>query len=164
MSKLLLLVLLILAGCRDKGSVEIVGPGKDVEVSVSEMVLVDKNPEESGVHKEFVKQMGCDRVSFGFDKNTLSTQDQKYLTKVATYMMQNADLRVEIQGNCDKRGSDAYNMALGERRANTVAAFLKKMGVAEHRISAISFGSRVLEPGDNEDCYAKNRVAVLVVK
>lgn len=158
----LIALALMLTGCDEDGKVE--RKDNDAEVTVSEMLLVEKAPEESSTHKEFLKKFSVDRVSFGFDRNELSTQDKEYLSKVAEHLMVNVDLRVEVQGNCDKRGSIDYNNALGERRANVVLEFLKSKGVAHNRLNSVSFGSRVLVPGDDEEAYAKNRVAILVIK
>ena len=155
-------LVLFLGGCEQNGYVE--HSPKEAEVSVSEMLLVEKAPEESAVHKDFVKQFSSDRVSFGFDKNELAPAAKEYLTKVAEYLMINIDLRIEVQGNCDKRGSADYNNALGERRANAVAEFLKSKGVVAHRINTVSFGTRVLVSGDDEEAYEKNRVAIIVIK
>lgn len=152
----------MLAGCQEDGNLQ--HAPKEAEVSVSEMLLVEKSPEESSVHKEFLKNFTSDRISFGFDRQDLSSHAQEYLSKVADYLAINLDLRVEVQGNCDKRGSVDYNNALGERRANAVVEFLKKKGVAPHRLSAVSFGSRVIVPGDDEDAYEQNRVSILVIK
>jgi len=163
---LFILLGLFLAGCneqdfaKDDGNVDHKGP----EVSVSEMLLEDKDPSESSLQKSFIKQLQFDRVHFGFDQSVLSKQDEQYLLKVVDYLKVNLDLRVEIEGNCDSRGSKDYNIALGERRANVVANFLKKNGIAEHRINAVSFGSRVLVEGDSEEAYSQNRVAIVVVK
>lgn len=152
----------MLTGCNEDGKIE--RKDNDAEVTVSEMLLVEKAPEESSTHKEFLKKFTVDRISFGFDKNELSAQDKEYLSKVAEHLIVNVDLRVEVQGNCDKRGSVDYNNALGERRANAVVQFLKNKGLAENRLKSVSFGSRALVPGDDEDAHAKNRVAILVIK
>jgi len=158
----LIALALMLTGCNEDGKIE--RKDNDAEVTVSEMLLVEKAPEESSTHKEFLKKFTVDRISFGFDKNELSAQDKEYLSKVAEHLIVNVDLRVEVQGNCDKRGSVDYNNALGERRANAVVQFLKNKGLAENRLKSVSFGSRALVPGDDEDAHAKNRVAILVIK
>lgn len=155
-----ILLALFLVGCGDKGSVDHL----DADVSVSEMLLTDKAPEESAAHKAFVEKFTIDRVSFGFDKYSVSAEAKEYLSKVVEYLKINLDLRVEVQGNCDRRGSAAYNIALGEHRANAVRKFLIANGIPESRVSAVSFGSRILVQGDDEDAYAKNRVGILVIK
>ncbi len=164
MNVLGLICCLLLVACgKEKGNVEF--EAKTSDVSVSEMLMVDKSPEESHSHKEFLKQFdSTDRVTFAFDRQDLSKEDQVFLTKVADYLSVNIDLRIEIQGNCDIRGTSDYNIALGERRAHSVFLFLKSKGVPDHRMTCISFGSRVLIPGDSDEIHGKNRVGIILVK
>lgn len=156
----ILVASLVLISCNQKpGTIE-----HEPAVSVSEMLLTDQAANQSSVHKEFLKKFEVDRVSFGFDQFDVSSENQAYLRKVADHLLVNLDLRIEIEGNCDIRGSKDYNIALGEKRANSVKKFLVSQGVAEHRISTVSFGSRVLMVGDTQEIYAKNRVAIIIVK
>lgn len=161
---IILLICILLAGCgRNKGEVELTEPAK-TEVTVSDMIEVEKSLDESGAQKEFLKQMSVDRVNFGFDKYSVSEEAGEYLKKVAEYLNTNIDIKIEIQGNCDIRGLPAYNISLGENRANAVMKYLQKLGVDAKRMTTVSFGSRVLVEGDNETAYAQNRVAIIVIK
>jgi len=97
-------------------------------------------------------------IHFDFDKYGLRPGDEKILTAHAKWLMNNTQYAVKIEGNCDERGTDEYNMALGQRRADTAKEFLIDMGVSKDRISTVSYGKeRPLDPGHNEKAWAKNR-------
>jgi peptidoglycan-associated lipoprotein len=71
---------------------------------------------------------------------------------------------VRIEGNCDERGSDDYNMALGERRAKAAKDYLVNLGIASDRISTISYGEeKPADPGHDEEAWARNRRAEFVI-
>lgn len=168
MNKILLsALLLVLAGCCGRDHC-----GKKVEkstgdnVSVSEIIEIDDIGSGSlaAANKKFDEALGGDRVNFAFDSSALNHCDKEFLDKVAKYLSENSSLKIEIQGNCDIRGSASYNMALGERRATAAAAYLKSKGVAEDKMTTVSFGARVLFEGDTEEIYAKNRVSIIVIK
>jgi peptidoglycan-associated lipoprotein len=73
-------------------------------------------------------------------------------------------VKVQIEGHCDERGTIEYNLALGERRANSTKKYLISLGISADRISTISYGKeRPLDPGHNEEAWAKNRRAHIVV-
>ena len=99
-------------------------------------------------------------IFFEFDSSTLSAGAQTILKAKAEWMARNAHLNIVIEGHCDNRGTTEYNLALGERRAESVKRYLQDLGVAETRIRTISYGEeRPLDPGNNEDAWAKNRRA-----
>jgi len=99
-------------------------------------------------------------VYFDFDTSTLR-QDQEYvLRQNAEYLLSNPAVRVEVQGHCDERGTDEYNMALGDRRALTIRAYLTAAGIEAERIFTISYGEAAPAiEGETEDVYAQNRRA-----
>ena len=83
------------------------------------------------------------------------------LDKQAGWLVQNPAAMIMISGYCDKRGTDAYNLALGERRANAVKHYLVSKGVDANRINVISYGkTKVLVEGNNEAAWSQNRVAI----
>jgi len=97
-------------------------------------------------------------VYFEFDSSALLPDAQTVLGSKGSYLRANPDITVTIQGNCDERGTDAYNMALGQRRADSAKAFLVNMGIDADRLSTISYGEeRPVDPGHNEAAWAKNR-------
>ena len=80
------------------------------------------------------------------------------LGKAIVGQFSDGEVMVEIQGNCDERGTNEYNLALGERRAKSAQAYLVNLGVNPDRIGTVSFGEeRPLVPGQNEEAWAKNR-------
>jgi outer membrane protein OmpA-like peptidoglycan-associated protein len=102
-------------------------------------------------------------VRFGFDKATLTPEARRALDGFATCVAPGAS-SLQVDGHCDVRGSAAYNMALGERRAAAVARYLERLGVAPGRISTSSFGkSRPLCGERTEACHARNRRVEIMV-
>lgn len=110
------------------------------------------------------KAMGLQTVHFGLNSFTL-TGDGKATAKAnADILKANAGVKVQIEGHCDQRGGIQYNIALGEKRANAVKKFMQDQGIADERITTISFGKeRPLDPGMSEDAYSKNRRANFVI-
>ncbi|MFH1625296.1 MAG: peptidoglycan-associated lipoprotein Pal, partial [Pseudomonadota bacterium] len=99
-------------------------------------------------------------IHFDFDKFFLTPEATEILAKKASWLLDNSDVKIEIEGHCDERGANEYNMALGERRSNSAMQYLVTAGVKSDRISTISYGEeRPLDPGHNEEAWAKNRRA-----
>ena len=97
-------------------------------------------------------------VYFQFDSSRISSSESPKLDEIASYLMSNSGTGVVIEGNCDSRGSDEYNRALGERRALAAKEYLTGRGVAESRIRTISYGEeRPAVQGEDEAARAKNR-------
>ena len=119
---------------------------------------------EETLLEKFQKQGALLPIHFDFDKYSLKPDSVKKLDRSAEVLAQNPAVTVRIEGNCDERGTNEYNLALGERRANNTKKYLISLGIASDRISAISYGKESpLDPGRNEDAWAKNRRAHIVV-
>jgi peptidoglycan-associated lipoprotein len=104
-------------------------------------------------------------VHFDFDKAVLREDGKKLCQGVAAYAKAHPRATILIEGHCDERGTAEYNMALGERRATVVMNYLVSLGVPRSALSTVSFGKeRPLDPGHNEEAWAKNRRAHFVVK
>jgi len=104
-------------------------------------------------------------VHFDFDKSSIRDDAKQSLSAVAAYLKNNRNARVQIEGHCDERGTSEYNMALGDRRAESVRKYLASLGVQTGVLSTVSYGKeKPLDPGHNEDAWAKNRRAHFVVK
>ena len=100
----------------------------------------------------------ADMIHFDFDKADVRTSDQGILDRKAAILGPNTAVRVRIAGHCDERGSDEYNLALGNRRAAAAKRYLTGKGVDEGRLDVVSYGKeRPLDPGHTEDAWAKNR-------
>lgn len=105
-----------------------------------------------------------DRVLFTTARNTLTPEAQSILGKQAGWLHSNS-VTVQIAGNCDERGTEAYNIALGQRRANAARDYLVAKGVASSRITTISYGKdRPVALGSNEAAWAQNRNAITSVR
>ncbi len=109
------------------------------------------------------KIAGLVTVHFGYDKSTLDATSRKDIATNVEWMKANPTVRVQIEGHCDSRGTIEYNVALGERRANAVKAYMVSLGIPAERLSTISYGKeKPLEMGDSEAAWAKNRRANFV--
>ncbi|MFZ5776098.1 MAG: peptidoglycan-associated lipoprotein Pal [Thermodesulfobacteriota bacterium] len=103
-------------------------------------------------------------VYFDFDKSDIRADMQGRLTKNAELLNASSSVRVRVEGNTDERGTNEYNMALGERRAISAQKYLINSGVAASRIDVLSYGEeKPLELGHDEAAWAKNRRADFVV-
>lgn len=117
-----------------------------------------------GSEADLVANVG-DRVFYDLNKSGLTSDAQTTLQKQASWLAQYPQVNVEVAGNCDDRGTEEYNIALGQRRANAARDFLVAKGVASSRISTISYGKdRPTAVGDDESAWAQNRNAITSVK
>lgn len=99
-------------------------------------------------------------INFAFDSSALSAGAQSTLRDNAKYLLDHPSDSVTVEGHCDERGTNEYNMALGERRAKSAQKFLTAQGVAASRSTTVSYGEEMpLDPGHNEAAWAKNRRA-----
>jgi peptidoglycan-associated lipoprotein len=97
-------------------------------------------------------------INFDFDRYDLRPDARAILDRKAAFLNGNGSVRTQIEGHCDERGTEAYNLALGERRANTARQYLTTAGISAGRLSTISYGKeRPLDPGHNEAAWARNR-------
>jgi len=112
----------------------------------------------------FVASVG-DRVLFAVDQSTLSSEAMSILDKQADWLAQNGEFSALIEGHADEQGTREYNLALGARRASAVQAYLVSRGVADNRLSTVTYGKeRPIEICSTEECWSKNRRAVTVVQ
>ena len=99
-----------------------------------------------------------ENIHFDFDKYVLTPQAMMILDDKAAYLREHSEVRVLVEGHCDDRGSNEYNLALGDRRANSAKNYLVKSGVAASRITTISYGEeQPLCRQQNESCWSRNR-------
>ena len=105
-----------------------------------------------------------ENIHFAFDSSVLLDQAQQILNSKADYLRTNPGVTVTVEGHCDERGTDAYNIALGKRRAESVKNFLVNLGISANRLNTISYGEeRPLAMDQNEASWAKNRRAQFVI-
>ncbi|MGA7105621.1 MAG: peptidoglycan-associated lipoprotein Pal [Candidatus Deferrimicrobiaceae bacterium] len=106
-----------------------------------------------------------ENIHFDFDKSFIRKDAKPILQAVAEYLKKNPDAKVQIEGHCDERGTSEYNIALGQRRADSTKKYLANLGVDGSRLSTISYGEeKPADPGHNEAAWAKNRRAVFVIR
>ena len=97
-------------------------------------------------------------VYFDFDKYVIMPEGREALKRNAEWLQKNAGAKVVVEGNCDERGTNEYNMALGQRRADAAAKYLVDLGVAKDRVGTVSFGEeKPICTESNEACWSKNR-------
>ena len=117
-----------------------------------------------GSRADFLQSVPADRVFFDFDSFALDDEDRRTLDAQAAWLARNAAVRVTIEGHADERGTREYNLALGDRRANSARDYLQSRGVAAARMQTISWGKeRPAIDGHDESAWAQNRRAVTVV-
>lgn len=186
---LVFLATILLAGCgRQAGSVspeppaDMAPPAEEAEgmgdgVTISEAALLAERAvaaEEQARQAEALRQAEMaqtaeaaflnEDVHFAFDSFFLDTEAERILGQKAAWLQDNAGASVQIEGHCDERGTSAYNLALGERRANAVQQYLTVLGVDPSRLSTISYGEeQPLDPGHDEAAWSRNRRAHFVI-
>lgn len=105
------------------------------------------------------------RVFFDFNSSEISDEANTNLLGQSLYMKNHENVKIQIAGNCDERGSTEYNLALGARRANAAKKVIVKDGIESNRISTISYGKeRPLVAGSGEKVWKFNRNATTTVK
>jgi len=121
---------------------------EEVVVETKEEVVVYKAP-------DVVMQ---EDIYFDFDKSTLTPAAQDNLLRKAEWLRENTDATVTIEGHCDERGTNEYNLALGDRRAESAKSFLIDLGIDPSRLTTISYGEeRPVDPRNMEEAWDKNR-------
>ena len=108
---------------------------------------------------------GLDDVFFGYDSWTITEEGRQALSRDAEWMKANSRAVVKVEGHCDDRGTSAYNLVLGEKRAKAVRNYLVELGISANRLSVVSYGKErpfCLERA--ESCYQQNRRGHLVVR
>ena len=140
---LLALVLTSFAGCSCR--TKRVGPDDNVPFAASGGELAD--------------------IHFAFDKYDVTPAAHATLEKNAEWLKANPARSVQIEGHCDERGTNEYNMALGAKRARAAFDVYRSLGIEEKRMSTVSYGEELpLDPRHNEEAWAKNRRDHFAVK
>jgi OOP family OmpA-OmpF porin len=145
--------------------------GKDVESAGGMAAFVEKiflGPAAAAVAAPpaaaMVPAADPDSIYFDYDKYNVKPEYKSVVKKNADYLKANKSANVTIEGNCDERGTNEYNMALGQRRADSAAKALKAAGIEAKRIKTVSYGEEKPVCKDaNEACWSKNRNAKYVV-
>ena len=119
---------------------------------------------EPGIEGEIFESKLLKDIHFDFDKYDIRPGDTEILKENGTLLKKYPKVKIQIEGHCDERGTVEYNLALGERRANSTKKYLTSLGISPDRISTISYGKeRPADPGHNEEAWAKNRRAHTII-
>ena len=103
-------------------------------------------------------------IYFDFDQSEIKPEARPILNKVASWLKKNPDVHLMIEGHCDERGTEEYNLALGERRALAARRYLIGLGILSERLHTISYGeAKPVKPGHHEEAWAKNRRAHFLI-
>jgi peptidoglycan-associated lipoprotein len=152
-----ILSLVAVAGCGGKKAVET--PPMDTASAPVEEPRETPVEEPSSPPAD-MSPIAVSDVFFDFDKYNLSSEAKGTLEANARELKRVSDASVTIEGHCDERGTKAYNLALGEKRANAARDYLVSLGVTASRITTISYGKeRPFDDGHDETAWAKNRRA-----
>jgi len=115
--------------------------------------------------QEDLTQTAGDRIYFDTDQSQLTQDASATLDRQVQWLQQNPQINVWVAGNCDERGTEEYNLALGQRRANADRDYLASRGVDTRRVQTISYGkSRPIDSNSTEDGWAHNRNAITSVR
>jgi peptidoglycan-associated lipoprotein len=176
---LILCIGLVVMGCPKKTVVKEEPSVKKEEAAKPEAERAAKE-KEAKTKEQFEKSLVAERtpgiqgqvfessmlkdIHFNFDKYDIRPEDSAILKENAALLKKFPNVKVQIEGHCDERGTIEYNLALGERRANKTKDYLVSLGISTDRISTISYGKeRPLDPGHNEEAWAKNRRAHTII-
>lgn len=159
--------MLALSGCGSKEDVmtdptEDLGTTDDLgAISGDDLPLADVA--DDTIYIEPASSVFAD-IYFEFDQYNILAQDEAVLQRIANWLRDNDQVRVMIEGHCDERGTNEYNMALGEQRALAARRYLVGLGIGAARLGTVSYGEeQPLDPRSNEDAWSKNRRAHFVV-
>ncbi len=137
--------------------------GSDSSVSDGNITETTGSGIVSGSQEDLIVNVG-DRVFFGYDSSDLDSDALELLQDQVAWLKENSDVTVTIEGHCDERGTREYNLALGEKRAQSVKNYLIGLGISPDRVSTISYGKeRPAVVGSNDGAWAQNRRSVTIV-
>lgn len=147
------------AGKKKTSEAEVVTPG------VHEAEGEEGEGMEEGPSEMFREEAGLKAIYFAFDSSDLTASARKILKSNAEFMGQMSGETVVVEGHCDERGTNEYNMALGDRRAKAARDYLVSLGISSARLNTISYGEeRPAALGHDEDSWAQNRRAEFKVQ
>ncbi|MBT8763864.1 peptidoglycan-associated lipoprotein Pal [Desulfohalobiaceae bacterium Ax17] len=128
------------------------------ERQLAEEQLAKEEAEKKKAIEQAVETISANKIYFDFDSFELKPEARAILQQKAELLKKYKNLRLVIEGHCDERGTEEYNLALGERRARAAYEFLILLGVESDRLQIVSYGEEFpADPGHNETAWAKNR-------
>lgn len=150
---------LLITSCKSakKAETEGVGAADGAPVVAENEINFDPQGSDSG------NIPGLNTVYFDYDQATLTGQARSQLAQNASWIKENPNVTIQVEGHTDERGSVEYNLSLGERRARAVKSYLESLGVDSSRLTIISYGEeKPLVDGEGESAWSKNRRANFV--
>jgi peptidoglycan-associated lipoprotein len=143
----------------------VTNPPDFVQTQTSPQITIETLPNDIEDLNRVAAQRGYLQDAFyAFDEATLTPDAQAALTASANWLRKNPQYNLLIEGHCDERGTEQYNLALGDRRANSAKDYMAALGVDANRIRTVSYGEeRPFDPAHDEAAWAKNRRAHLVI-
>ncbi len=137
-----------------------IDPYKQNGISEEEIAARERTRMKDQSMKEFMENAPLKDVYFEFDSYTIKSDDYLKLNEISNWLKKYKTIKITVEGHCDERGTIEYNLALGQKRAETVKNYLLNLGIEETRINTISFGKELpADIGHGEDAWAKNRRA-----
>jgi peptidoglycan-associated lipoprotein len=131
------------------------------EKEFEKTLMAKKQP---GIEGEIFESSMLKEIYFEFDRYDIRAQDAEILKENAALLKRFSKVKVQIEGHCDERGTLEYNLALGERRANSAKNYLLSIGVSADRLSTISYGEeRPADPSHSEEAWSQNRRAHTII-
>ena len=117
-----------------------------------------------GIEGEVFESSLLKPIHFDFDKYDIRPADTEILKGNSAFLKKFPNVKIQIEGHCDERGTNEYNLALGERRANSTKKYITSLGITADRVSTISYGEeKPMDPGHNEEAWTKNRRANFLI-
>ena len=157
-----LLAVILLAGCTNDDNFELFGAPTDSDgaggIEQSELASYEQDS------PEYFTSIVGDRVFFTVDQSTITEESAATLRQQADWLTANPDFTITVEGHADEQGTREYNLALGARRAGSVKDFLVGLGIAQNRISTVTYGKeRPVAACSDESCWSQNRRSVTLV-
>ena len=136
--------------------------------TAKQRALAEKRRQEEAAKRQIIAARNLfmnENVYFDFDKSDLKHEDQEVLKRKAEWLRNNPGESIIVEGHCDERGTNNYNLALGDRRAQSAQNFLIDLGIAESRLTRISYGEEhPADPRHNSEAWSQNRRDHFVLK
>ncbi len=147
-------------GISEQKMPEIKQPERITETQIAKIETVD---DKSKVHFKEVTDMFED-IYFNYDEYVLQPEGKTILENVSNWMLKNKNTVISLEGHCDERGTNEYNLALGDKRAKSARDYLVALGIPSERLQTISYGEeKPVCTEKTESCWAKNRRVHIVV-
>jgi peptidoglycan-associated lipoprotein len=171
----------ILAGCPARKVVQPESPKPVITPEEAKEKAVEVKPEEKITEKitepelakietkeekpKYIEERSpFEDIHFDFDKYDIRPDAKPVLQAIASWLLKNTSVNILIEGHCDERGTDEYNLALGDRRAKATRDYLTALGIPSNRVEMLSYGEeKPLCTDKTEGCWAKNRRAHFVI-